>query len=71
MEGYQDIVTSEYLDNFNVHTRTYTHLLSPHSAHSLQIPTDVVFYNEWRALIVKRLGEEGERMLTNRVEQLA
>jgi len=55
-------------DMRRVHWRNYVHLNKPHTPESILLETEFSFYNSWRDLALKNLGQEGVRILTEQVE---
>ncbi|TSC94092.1 MAG: hypothetical protein CEN87_645 [Parcubacteria group bacterium Licking1014_1] len=55
-------------DMRRVHWRNYTHLNKPHTPESILVETEFSFYNSWKELVLKNLGQEGVGILTEQVE---
>ena len=62
--------TRLHTDPWGVHKESYLHLNKPHTRKSIEKKTEFSFYNKWRELVVRGLGEEGIRILTTKVESL-
>ena len=55
-------------DMRRVHWKNYTHLNKPYTSESITIETEFSFYNTWKDLVLKNLGQEGMQILTEQVE---
>lgn len=55
-------------DMRRVHWKNYIHLNKPHTPESILLKTEFSFYNSWKELVLKNLGQEGVQILTEQVE---
>lgn len=55
-------------DMRRVHWKNYIYLNRPHTFESVALETEFSFYNTWKDLVLKNLGQEGIHILTEQVE---
>lgn len=55
-------------DYLHITREMYAQLNTPHTRESIQRDTDLPFYNAWKKLVIKGLGEEGMTILTTQKE---
>ncbi len=60
--------TDFFADPWKVRKENYLNVGHPHSPETIKAKTDFVLYDRWKELVIGNLGDEGIKLLTDKVE---